>query len=143
VTDTSEKQEVYPPLETENLKPNRIAKFCREYELLDSHRKRNSSITILYIFYLSYLISLVSLPVIPKSTWGWWTLCFGLILSLIASDMISIGPNKLGSIAVRSFDSLIGGDLIYASDEIKYGNEILRIGFTCQLLGLILSLIDP
>jgi hypothetical protein len=34
--------------------------------------------------------------------------------------MISIGPGKLGS--------FIGGSDVYASEEIRYGNEILRIG---------------
>lgn len=132
VTDTSENLPVKGP------KPNTIAKFCREYELLDSHKNRNFLLTTFYILYLSYLISLA----IPKSTWSWLALFFGLLICFIGSDMISIGPGKLGSIVVSGFDSAIMVGNIHASDEIKYGNEILRIGFACQLLGLILSLIS-
>ena len=142
MTDTSENQEGFP-LKIVNPKLNPIVKFCKEHKFLDCNRNRDFTKTIVIIIIISYLISLFSRCLIPKSTWSWWTLSFGLLISFIASDMISIGPGKLGSIVVRGFDSLIGAGDVYASDEIKYGNEILRIGFACQLVGLIFSLIDP
>ena len=110
-----------------------IAQFCKKHKLLDSHRNRDVLITLAIIFIISYLVSLFSFCLIPKSTWSWWMLFFGLLINFVASDMISVGTGKLGVFA--------GAD-VYTSEEIKYGNEILRIGFACQLLGLSFSLIN-
>ena len=118
------------------MKTNPVAKFCKDQGLLDSHKNRDTLIILSIIFIISYLTSLFSFCLTSKSTWSWWMLFFGLLISFIASDMISIGPGKLGSMMV------VGGD-IYASDPIRYGNEILRIGFACQLIGLSLSVIHP
>jgi len=131
MTDARENQE---PLKINNSNTNPIAQFCEGHKLLNSHKKRDALIALAIIFISSYLVSLFSFCLISKSTCGWWMLFFGLLISFTASDMISIGSGKLGS--------LIGGVDVYASDEIRYGNEILRIGFACQLFGLILSVID-
>jgi hypothetical protein len=111
-----------------------IARLCGKYGILGNHRNRDFLIILFIIFICSYLISLLSIHLTFKITLSSWLLFLGLLINIIASDMISVDPDK--------FASYIGGG-VGVSSEFKYGNEFLRIGFACQLLGLILSVGDP
>lgn len=128
VTDTSENQDILPPIEI-NLKQNRIEKFfCKK---LDSNI--NFLLICICIFCLSNCISIFIIPVFPKITWSWLNLFLGLLICFYGSSMMSVDFGRSGS---------IGNGFVYTSEEIKCGNKIFRIGFACQLIGLILSLFN-
>lgn len=131
VTDTSENHEEYPPIKI-NPKQNRIAKFCKKHKFLD-HKGSLLFVITVVISLISMSIPLVNLPVIPKSTWSWWNLFFGLIFCFFGSIMMSVDFGKYGS---------IGDGHVFTSAKIEYGNIIFTSGFACQLIGLVLSLFN-
>lgn len=158
MTDKSEIQErSLTKVDEKNNYIKYIIKTFKRYNLFSIESNRNwDTLRLVYlVIILSYLLSLFSFCLFHKSaliilylvsffdfcplckaTWSWWLLLLGLMINYIASDMISISKGKLAQPEIFS-------DLnIDISDEIKYGNEISRIGFACQAIGLVFSLFN-